>query len=345
MTGNGSSLSPQPEDRELLRLLRRRIGGEPFPHSYIQEADAYSAPPGELVGDREHAPGTDQGDVKDFAWYICSPANCHPSTGGRSTPRRKRNVGGGYWHSEKRKKPVLDADGHTTVGYARSLTYGHKTNRDPPGKGATFKRLGWCMKELGLNRQDGADQLVICKVYRSPRADASVPGAGGDMPPPPAAGCDNNVTERRETTAPADSKYNLHSPAVLGVIRKPPPSTTGFFRPPVGDTTSRVAIVKKADAAEDGGKKRSSSTGSTSVVMKFGGSTIPSADRVKEIAELVLRFPAGAGCSPVLVLSAMGNTTSNLLLAATKALTYGAKNASKLHEFNVTKDLHLRFIG
>ncbi|KAM0928592.1 hypothetical protein ACQ4PT_002574 [Festuca glaucescens] len=80
--------------------------------------------------------------------------------------------------------------------------------------------------------------------------------------------------------------------------------------------------------------------------MKFGGSTIPSADRVKEIAELVLRFPAGVGCTPVLVLSAMGNTTSNLLLAATKALTYGAnKNASELHEFTVTKDLHLRTIA
>jgi aspartate kinase len=47
------------------------------------------------------------------------------------------------------------------------------------------------------------------------------------------------------------------------------------------------------------------------VVMKFGGSSLASAERVREVADLVLSFPEE---TPVIVLSAMGKTTNNLLL-------------------------------
>lgn len=46
-------------------------------------------------------------------------------------------------------------------------------------------------------------------------------------------------------------------------------------------------------------------------VMKFGGSSVASADRMREIADLILSFPNER---PVVVLSAMGKTTNKLLL-------------------------------
>lgn len=46
-------------------------------------------------------------------------------------------------------------------------------------------------------------------------------------------------------------------------------------------------------------------------VMKFGGSSVASAQRMREIADLILSFPEE---KPVIVLSAMGKTTNNLLL-------------------------------
>lgn len=47
-----------------------------------------------------------------------------------------------------------------------------------------------------------------------------------------------------------------------------------------------------------------------SVVMKFGGSSVASAERMREVANLILSFPQER---PVVVLSAMGKTTNKLL--------------------------------
>lgn len=56
-----------------------------------------------------------------------------------------------------------------------------------------------------------------------------------------------------------------------------------------------------------------SSEGETSFtcVMKFGGSSVASAERMKEVASLILSFPEER---PIVVLSAMGKTTNKLLL-------------------------------
>lgn len=56
-----------------------------------------------------------------------------------------------------------------------------------------------------------------------------------------------------------------------------------------------------------------------SVVMKFGGSSVATADRMREVVELILSFPEE---SPVIVLSAMGKTTNNLLLVNLVVLVY-----------------------
>jgi aspartokinase len=69
-----------------------------------------------------------------------------------------------------------------------------------------------------------------------------------------------------------------------------------------GKITSGVAIVKKGSV-----------TAGVTVVMKFGGSSMKSADHMKEMAKLVFSFPASEG-NPVVVLSAVGSTTTNLFV-------------------------------
>lgn len=68
-----------------------------------------------------------------------------------------------------------------------------------------------------------------------------------------------------------------------------------------------VAVVDKVetlDLSADG------NVGQLTCVMKFGGSSLASAERMREVAELILSFPEER---PVIVLSAMGKTTNKLL--------------------------------
>lgn len=77
-------------------------------------------------------------------------------------------------------------------------------------------------------------------------------------------------------------------------------------------------------------------------VMKFGGSSVASAERMREIAELICSFPEER---PVIVLSAMGKTTNKLLLAGEKAVSCGVSNISEIEELCFIKELHLRTSG
>ncbi|KAK8716909.1 hypothetical protein V6N13_044200 [Hibiscus sabdariffa] len=74
-------------------------------------------------------------------------------------------------------------------------------------------------------------------------------------------------------------------------------------------------------------------------VMKFGGSSVASAERMREVADLILSFPNER---PVIVLSAMGKTTNKLLLAGEKAVSCGVTNVDTLEELFFIKDLHHR---
>ena len=52
--------------------------------------------------------------------------------------------------------------------------------------------------------------------------------------------------------------------------------------------------------------------------MKFGGSSVRDAERMREVAIIICSFPDQL---PAVVLSAMGKTTNNLLAAGAEALT------------------------
>eukprot|EP00897_Mesotaenium_endlicherianum_P000639 jgi/Mesen1/10576/ME000085S09908 len=76
------------------------------------------------------------------------------------------------------------------------------------------------------------------------------------------------------------------------------------------------------------------------VVMKFGGSSVATAERMKEVANLVLGFPDER---PIIVLSAMGKTTNNLLKAGDKAINCGPSKSCEISELGVIKQLHIRY--
>uniref|UniRef100_A0ACD6AD35 Uncharacterized protein n=1 Tax=Avena sativa TaxID=4498 RepID=A0ACD6AD35_AVESA len=338
------------DDLYQVSLLRQRVSTrEPFAAgSFILEANAYSAAPGDLV-DGHGDLGRDLGDGNGKAWYFCSRAEYYKTAGSR---RRKRKVGGGAgetcWNVE-RGVSILGPD-KKSVAHKRTLSYVEKI-KNPPGSPKPFrnKSLGWIMVEIELEQQEdvGPDQqLVLCKIYESP----GPPRTGDNMPctPAPAASAEASTSssaacdDRRQVTTESKTSldHNLRFP-VAAQSRKPSPSC---FKPGThlrramlgGETTSGIAIVKK-------GSITAAALAVPPVVMKFGGSSMKSADHMKEMAKLVFSSPVGGG-NLVAVLSAAGNTTTNLLVAAGKALSCRAKEASEICELVITKEMHFRLI-
>ncbi|KAF3430917.1 hypothetical protein FNV43_RR25647 [Rhamnella rubrinervis] len=102
-----------------------------------------------------------------------------------------------------------------------------------------------------------------------------------------------------------------------------------------------IEAVFEGEEEERVTEEHGSDAGELTCVMKFGGSSVASAERMREIAQLILRFPEE---NPVVVLSAMGKTTNNLLLAGEEAVCCGVSNASEIQELGFIKELHLRTV-
>ncbi|KAL2631270.1 hypothetical protein R1flu_015956 [Riccia fluitans] len=73
-------------------------------------------------------------------------------------------------------------------------------------------------------------------------------------------------------------------------------------------------------------------------VMKFGGSSVASAERMQEVANVILSFPLER---PIIVLSAMGKTTNNLLKAGESAVNCGVGKACLINELTIIQKLHI----
>lgn len=75
------------------------------------------------------------------------------------------------------------------------------------------------------------------------------------------------------------------------------------------------------------------------IVMKFGGSSVANAERIKHVASIIEAYKEKR---PVVVLSAMGDTTDNLLEAADKAVNgiVDVAGVAKLHE-DTAKELEI----
>ena len=74
------------------------------------------------------------------------------------------------------------------------------------------------------------------------------------------------------------------------------------------------------------------------IVMKFGGSSLADAERIRHVGKIVV---AHLGESPVLVLSAMGETTDELMDAGQAALS-GFPDSSTIAERHL-RVLHEQF--
>jgi hypothetical protein len=131
-----------------IALLHRLRAGATV--HFVHHVDVCSAAPEDLVADLEPAPGAS-------VWYLYCVKK-YKSTHGRPGGHRQRAVAASdtCWHSEGSAK---DVDGGGTVC---NLSYGRKDGR-------SFSRLGWCMMEYDDAATGGGD-YVLCKVYRSPRA-------------------------------------------------------------------------------------------------------------------------------------------------------------------------------
>lgn len=103
-------------------------------------------------------------------------------------------------------------------------------------------------------------------------------------------------------------------------------------------TGANVDVLEKSSAVTQG---FGDSENQLNCVMKFGGSSVASAERMREVADLILSFPNER---PVIVLSAMGKTTNNLLQAGEKAVSCGVTNVPCIDELSFIKELHLRTV-
>ncbi|RCV26716.1 hypothetical protein SETIT_5G268800v2 [Setaria italica] len=134
---------------------------------FIHEADVYAADPADLT--RRFAPAVAQDGER--AWYFFTPLR-HKSVRGK---RKARTVasGGGCWHNEAKSKPVFTGiNGKRQIGHRQSFSFVKKD-------GGSRLRTGWLMMELRLLKDGAAGKeaqaegalgnLVLCKVYRSPR--------------------------------------------------------------------------------------------------------------------------------------------------------------------------------
>ncbi|KAK8939041.1 hypothetical protein KSP39_PZI011170 [Platanthera zijinensis] len=79
-----------------------------------------------------------------------------------------------------------------------------------------------------------------------------------------------------------------------------------------------------------------------SILMKFGGSSVATAERMREVANLILSYPDER---PVIVLSAMGKTTNKLIQAGEKAVNCGVCNVPGIDELRSIIDLHLKTVN
>uniref|UniRef100_A0A0D9WZ28 NAC domain-containing protein n=1 Tax=Leersia perrieri TaxID=77586 RepID=A0A0D9WZ28_9ORYZ len=156
-----------PTDGEILHcLLRPKIAGafidSRFTHLVHDIDDVFALPPDQLAAAHSHAPGA-RGDK---AWYFFST---RIGSGGHG--RRVGDDGSKRWCSVGSKKELAGG-----AGYCRRFRYREKT-----AKGVVAP--GWMMLEYGVVSQehaggaDGISELVLCKIFRSPRSDSGSPSS------------------------------------------------------------------------------------------------------------------------------------------------------------------------
>ena len=175
------------------------VGGGGFVHV----ADVYSVAPEKLA--ERYAPALGAGGI---CWYFVCPARC------RYRVAKAGALGEGCWTTSEpggAAWPVRGPDGRR-VGQSRALSYGACRTAAPR---AAVTRHGWCMVELALDDdQDGGGggggggDFVLCKMFRSPRSEASSSSTAA-VPPALVSGCKRKAAGDSHPEAPPCVRQQL----------------------------------------------------------------------------------------------------------------------------------------
>uniref|UniRef100_A0A0E0JMC8 NAC domain-containing protein n=1 Tax=Oryza punctata TaxID=4537 RepID=A0A0E0JMC8_ORYPU len=219
-----------PTDQELVtKYLRRHVESGGNPWRYVHEADVYAADPDDLTG--KYSPAV-AGDGSR-AWYFFTTVRSK-STGGQ---RRARAVGdGGCWHSEAGARDVVGGiRSPRPIGRRQFFSFVTK-------EGPRRVRSGWIMVEIGLKyaqQNVSSDELVLCKVYRSPRAPPAAAADKSMAAPPPAADKSKTATPPPDDVKPVVAAAQTPDTKILRAAKE------------------AVAAASAADEAAPGCKRKS----------------------------------------------------------------------------------------
>ncbi|GJM93590.1 hypothetical protein PR202_ga10157 [Eleusine coracana subsp. coracana] len=184
------------------------------PSSFIHEADVYSRGPAELTN--TFAPAVASNG--DRAWYFLSAVRAKSREGQRKA--RTVDSGEGCWHSEAGAKPVVLEPGRR-LGHRQSFSFVTKVD-------GRRVRSGWLMVELGL---DGTDEMVLCKIYFSPRAHLLTGGPNSNPAPVSSsrkrkaiipATVEHGADKKKNPAAPEFQKRYTYLYPEEGVVTLPP---------------------------------------------------------------------------------------------------------------------------
>jgi len=116
-----------------------------------------------------------------------------------------------------------------------------------------------------------------------------------------------------------------------------PRSFLNARRGPLVNSIAAAAVITPAAATATPIQPTWGPNDDINMVMKFGGSSVSTPERMQEVASIILSFP---GQLPVVVLSAMGSTTNLLLQAGEEALITAPGSISSLPPLRMIKELH-----
>lgn len=233
-------LFSHPSEEELLaRHLFPRVSDDaaatkqqPPRASFIHEADVYALGPAELTN--RFAPAvTTSGDR---AWYFFSAVRAKSREGQRKA--RTVDSGEGCWHSEAGAKPVVVVADQPCrrLGHRQSFSFVTKLD-------GRRVRSGWLMVELGI---EGHDEMVLCKIYFSPRAHL-LTGVGGAARATPAAA----AARKRKAAAVVDDDDKNKNPAAPVLQRRHTYLSPEAASPPRANDDDKAGAGQKDDDTQD----------------------------------------------------------------------------------------------
>ncbi|GAB4818727.1 hypothetical protein N2152v2_005773 [Parachlorella kessleri] len=147
----------------------------------------------------------------------------------------------------------------------------------------------------------------------------------------------------RQQTAVHGARATCHAPAHTAAAYRLPELRGCSRRQHPGITCQSVAAPAPAVVSSNGAsptlrlERPGKSQEQVTVVMKFGGSSVATAERMLEVASIICSFPDQL---PVVVLSAMGKTTNLLLQAGEETLKTDPTKVGELAPLRAIQQLH-----